>query len=108
MSRRDSREAAVKIIFQNMFTDSRLNVAGWGDRSVLPSDPSDCAQMIETYYESTQEECGEQDKEYIHNNNAKGYFHNISSNCIIGTKTNISIFPFLIKFILEILAIIVI
>jgi len=23
--------------------------------------------MIETYYESTQEECGEQDKEYIHN-----------------------------------------
>ena len=67
MSRRDSRDAAVKIIFQNMFTDSRLNVAGWGDRSVLPSDPSDCAQMIETYYESTQEECGEQDKEYIHN-----------------------------------------
>lgn len=68
MSRRDSREAAVKIIFQNMFTDSRLNVASWGDRSTDTSDSSDCAQMIETYFESTpEEECGEQDKVYIHN-----------------------------------------
>ena len=56
MSRRDSREAAVKIIFQNMFTDSRLGVAGSGD----------CAQMIEAYFEcAPEEDYGELDKVYI-------------------------------------------
>ncbi len=49
-----------------MFTDQRLNAAG-GDGAADFCGP-DCAQMIETYLESTpEEECGEVDKIYIHN-----------------------------------------
>ena len=63
MSRRDSREAAVKIIFQNMFTDNRLHVTGTIADTACASD---CTQMIETYLESTQEEeCGAIDQAYI-------------------------------------------
>ncbi|MFR1519105.1 MAG: transcription antitermination factor NusB [Clostridia bacterium] len=66
MSRRDSREAAVKIIFQNMFTDSRLHAAGCAESGQEVFGGPDCAQMIETYFECTsEEECGELDKVYI-------------------------------------------
>ena len=66
MSRRDSREAAVKIIFQNMFTDSRLGVAGSGTADAEKICAPDCAQMIEAYFEcAPEEDCGELDKVYI-------------------------------------------
>ena len=66
MSRRDSREAAVKIIFQNMFTDSRLGVAGSGTAVAEKACTPDCAQMIEAYFEcAPEEDCGELDKVYI-------------------------------------------
>lgn len=66
MSRRDSREAAVKIIFQNMFTDSRLGVAGSGTAAAEKACAPDCAQMIEAYFEcAPEEDCGELDKVYI-------------------------------------------
>ena len=66
MSRRDSREAAVKIIFQNMFTDSRLGVAGSGTAVAEKACAPDCAQMIEAYFEcAPEEDCGELDKVYI-------------------------------------------
>ena len=56
MSRRDSREAAVKIIFQNMFTDSRLGVAGSGTAAAEKICAPECAP---------EEDCGELDKVYI-------------------------------------------
>ena len=66
MSRRDSREAAVKIIFQNMFTDSRLGVAGSGTAAAEKICAPDCAQMIEAYFEcAPEEDYGELDKVYI-------------------------------------------
>lgn len=66
MSRRDSREAAVKIIFQNMFTDSRLGVAVSGAATAEKICAPDCAQMIEAYFEcAPEEDCGELDKVYI-------------------------------------------
>ena len=68
MSRRDSREAAVKIIFQNMFTDSRLSVAG-GEETDAAAVDYDCTHMIDTYFECAAEEAenGGLDKVYIHN-----------------------------------------
>lgn len=65
MSRRDSREAAVKIIFQNTFTDARLFVS----RDDLDSDLKeniDIEKMISTYTESLNEdEIKSLDEKYI-------------------------------------------
>lgn len=67
MSRRDSREAAVKIIFQNMFTDSRLVSFGC-DREAETLTEADCTRMIETYFECSEEESkGAVDAVYINN-----------------------------------------
>lgn len=65
MSRRDSREAAVKIIFQNTFTDARLFVS----KDDLESDLKeniDIEKMISTYIESlSDEEIKSLDEKYI-------------------------------------------
>ena len=65
MSRRDSREAAVKIIFQNTFTDARLFVS----KDDLDSDLKeniDIEKMISTYTESlNEEEIKSLDEKYI-------------------------------------------
>ena len=65
MSRRDSREAAVKIIFQNTFTDARLFVS----KDDLDSDLKeniDIEKMISTYTESlNEEEIKSLDERYI-------------------------------------------
>ena len=65
MSRRDSREAAVKIIFQNTFTDARLFVS----KDDLDSDLKeniDIEKMISTYTESlNEEESKSVDERYI-------------------------------------------
>lgn len=67
MSRRDSREAAVKIIFQNTFTDSRLNSADSAERGE-PLSELDCSNMIDTYFECVSDDgCAEIDKIYIRN-----------------------------------------
>ncbi len=57
MSRRDSREAAVKIVFQNMFTDSRLSISDSQDQGGGSlSDAKDCSEMIDVYYDSISED----------------------------------------------------
>ena len=65
MSRRDSREAAVKIIFQNTFTDARLFVS----KDDLDSDLKeniDIEKMLSTYTESlNEEEIKSLDEKYI-------------------------------------------
>ena len=65
MSRRDSREAAVKIIFQNTFTDARLFVS----KDDLDSDLKeniDIEKMLSTYTESlNEEEIKSLDERYI-------------------------------------------
>lgn len=66
MSRRDSREAAVKIVFQNMFTDIRLSASCGMDGN--NSSNTDCDVMINTYFDSASEEMlSESDRIYIHN-----------------------------------------
>lgn len=64
MSRRDSREAAVKIVFQNMFTDRRLGLVCDTADKILPE--NDCEMMINTYFDSASEDVDpELDRVYI-------------------------------------------
>lgn len=56
MSRRDSREAAVKIIFQNTFTDNRLNTASHNEESTDIFAQTESDEMIDTYFEGAGDE----------------------------------------------------
>lgn len=56
MSRRNSRETVVKIIFQNIFTDCRLTVANENDETDSFFDKIESSEMMDTYFESITEE----------------------------------------------------
>lgn len=65
MSRRESREAAVKIIFQNTFTDLRLHISK-DEPSLHLTQLGDSEDMINTYVESlNSDEIGTLDTVYI-------------------------------------------
>ena len=65
MSRRESREAAVKIIFQNTFTDLRLHISK-DEPSLQLTQSGDSEDMINTYVESlNSDEIGTLDTVYI-------------------------------------------
>ena len=65
MSRRESREAAVKIIFQNTFTDLRLHISK-DEPSLHLTQSGDSEDMINTYVESlNSDEIGTLDTVYI-------------------------------------------
>ena len=65
MSRRESREAAVKIIFQNTFTDLRLHISK-DEPSLHLTQLGDSKDMINTYVESlNSDEIGTLDTVYI-------------------------------------------
>ena len=65
MSRRESREAAVKIIFQNTFTDLRLHISK-DEPSLHLTQLGDSKDMINTYVESlNSDEIGTLDTAYI-------------------------------------------
>lgn len=65
MSRRESREAAVKIIFQNTFTDLRLHISK-DEPSLHLTQSGDSEDMINTYVESlNSNEIGTLDTVYI-------------------------------------------
>lgn len=61
MSRRDSREAAVKIIFQNEFLDKRLKL----DKPI-PEEEFDAEAMMAMYFNSiTEEELAQIEQDYV-------------------------------------------